>query len=78
MMKLQQLSLTANDDSRCHVIWRKTKEASFQVKEEDKLLQCKIPNQATCIHFTSLHYFVSCLSQSVNYRSVQALSQKYS
>jgi len=40
--KLQQLPLTANVDIHCHVILRKSKEASFHTKEDKLFHPCKI------------------------------------
>jgi len=51
------------------------REGFFHANGENKLLHPRnIPNQAICI---LLHY-VSCFSQSVKYRSVQARFQKIS
>jgi len=72
---MQQLQLNTYVDIYGHIIWWKPKEASFHANEEDKLFIHEISQIKP---FASISFHVSCLSQSVKYRSVQARSQKLS
>jgi len=72
---MQRLQLTMNADIHCHVIWWKPKRSFLPRKWRRRTSSStKYPKLS---HLQALHFmYVSCLSQSAKYRSVQARSQE--